>query len=205
MLQKTVLIFITLFFHFHARCGVNGIDTIPINKPDSTQLKPQNPKIALRRSAMIPGWGQLYNKQGWKLPIIYGALGVTAYIFFDNIKWYQRTRYAFNVRSKTNPGPQEIADINPRLINLTKDDLSFYRRQFRQDVDYSVLFFLGFWGLNVADAVVFAHLKNFDVSDRITGSLRVGNSSVAKNTGIQLQLGLHRKKDSFFMNKNKTK
>jgi Family of unknown function (DUF5683) len=145
-----------------------------------------SPKIALRRSALLPGWGQVYNKQIWKIPIIYGALGVTAYIFFDNVKWYNRTRYAFNVRASATATPAEIADINPRLKDLTKEDLSFYRKQFRRDVDYSVLFFLGFWGLNMADAVVFAHLKDFDVSDKISGSIKLGNSTIAQTTGLNL-------------------
>lgn len=42
-----------------------------------------------------------------------------------------------------------------------------FKNQVRQNVDYSVLFFIIFWGLNVADAAVDAHLKTFDVSDEL--------------------------------------
>jgi hypothetical protein len=49
--------------------------------------------------------------------------------------------------------------------------LQYYRNSFRKDRDYSVLFFLFAWGLNVVDATVFGHLKNFDVSRDL--SLRI--------------------------------
>src|SRR5688572_19544126 len=47
-----------------------------------------NPKVATFRSAVLPGWGQAYNKKYWKIPIIYGALGTTAFIFRYNLKTY---------------------------------------------------------------------------------------------------------------------
>ena len=55
-------------------------------EPDTSKKKIHDPKIAVRRSAILPGLGQIYNKKYWKLPIVYGGLGVTGYIFFDNIK-----------------------------------------------------------------------------------------------------------------------
>lgn len=50
-------------------------------KVDSV-LKVHSPRKAIIRSAIIPGWGQIYNKKYWKLPLVYGALGATAYVFF---------------------------------------------------------------------------------------------------------------------------
>ena len=50
-----------------------------------------NPKIATFRSAVIPGWGQAYNKKYWKLPIVYAAVGIPAYLFFWNKSWYQKS------------------------------------------------------------------------------------------------------------------
>ena len=44
--------------------------------------KAYNPRIATYRSAILPGWGQATNKKYWKMPIVYAALGTTAYIFF---------------------------------------------------------------------------------------------------------------------------
>ena len=50
--------------------------------------------------------------------------------------------------------------------------LRTYRNEYRKDEDYSVLFFLLFWGLNVVDATVDAHLMYFDVSDQLSMHLQ---------------------------------
>ena len=64
------------------------------SKVDTAKTKIYDPKVAARRSAIIPGWGQIYNKKYWKLPIVYGALGVTGYIFVNNIKIYKEYKFA---------------------------------------------------------------------------------------------------------------
>jgi hypothetical protein len=153
---------------------------------------PHSPKIALRRSAMVPGWGQAYNKQYWKIPVVYGALGITTGVFIYNLKWYKKTRFAFNARSTNNAA--DIAKIDPKLQDLNTTDLSFYRRSFRQGTDYAVLFFMLAWGLNVVDAVVFAHLKDFDVSDNLGLHLKPGYNGAAGTNGITLALDLNKKK-----------
>ncbi len=68
-----------------------------------TSARKNNPKIATFRSAVLPGWGQAYNKKYWKIPIIYGALGTTAYIFTYNLKTYKILRQAVKLRSDSIP------------------------------------------------------------------------------------------------------
>jgi Family of unknown function (DUF5683) len=159
---------------------------------DTIKPKIHNPRIALKRSAMIPGWGQIYNKQAWKIPIIYGALGVTGYYFVYNVNTYNDIRFAYNARQ--NKDTPSILRIKTYLKNLDVGSLNINRRKFRQNIDYTVLFFIAFWGLNCADAVVFAHLKNFDVSDNLSASLKIGSSSIAQTNGINLSFDIHKKK-----------
>jgi hypothetical protein len=154
-------------------------DTIIIKTQDSTAnknilsldttAKKNNPKMATFRSAVLPGWGQAYNKKYWKIPIIYGALGTTAFIFTYNLKTYKLLRRAVALRSDTIP--TNDIEVDPQFRNLSTETIRSFRSSFRQNVDYSVLFFILFWGLNVVDATVDAHLKSFDVSDNI--SLRI--------------------------------
>ncbi len=167
---------------------INANDTIvlpataPTSKDDSiksskksilaadTSLRKHNPKIATFRSAVIPGWGQAYNKKYWKIPIVYGALGSTAYIFAYNLKTYKSLKQAYIYLRDTFPDNDAL--IEERFQQLSPESIRSYRTSFRQNIDYSVLFFLLFWGLNVVDATVDAHLKSFDVSNDISIKLK---------------------------------
>ena len=149
-------------------------------------LGKHQPSKATIRSLILPGWGQAYNKRYWEIPIVYGALGVTGAIYLYNNKWYKRTRDAYDIRVNR---PQDSSLVNPKLAPLSPNSLQVYRNSFRRDRDYSALWFIIFWGLNIADATVFAHLKEFDVSEDL--SLKVNpiiNANGSK--GIGLALGL---------------
>src|ERR1035438_4692555 len=115
---------------------------------DSIAKKKFNPRIATLRSALIPGWGQATNRKYWKIPIIYGALGTTTWVFFYNLKTYKLLRTAVKIRYDT---AQTTQQIDPSLAGLSTASLVQYRSEFRQNIDYSVLFFLLFWALNIVD------------------------------------------------------
>lgn len=124
------------------------------------------PRKATIRSAIIPGWGQIYNRQIWKVPFVYGAIGTTVGIFIYNVKGYRDLRRSYIL--KTDTSLANNSEIPYRYSTLEANSLKFYRDEFRRNVDYSVLAFLIAWGLNVVDATVSAHLRQFDVSDDLT-------------------------------------
>ncbi len=144
------------------------------------------------RSAVIPGWGQIYNKKYWKLPIVYGVLAIPVVTFSYNKKWYDKTREAYSIRyyndtSKVSDLPTD--SIDPTLQPLSTASLRLYRNEFRQNVDFSVLAFLVIWGLQVADAAVDAHLKSFNVSDDL--SLKIKPMfAPGRSTGVSFVLSL---------------
>lgn len=162
-----------------------------------------SPKKATIRSALIPGWGQIYNKKYWKLPLVYGALGTTAYVFFYNVKTYRELRFAYQAKYKAGlppvdptrpnqPGPfrdsSDYFKIKPIYQRIDANSLRLYRDEFRSNVDYSVLVFLLFWGLNVVDATVDAHLKLFDVNPDLSFKMKFGPSQMAGTTGMSFVL-----------------
>lgn len=163
-----------------------------------------SPHKASLRSAILPGWGQIYNRSYWKLPIIYGALGTTAYIFQYNLKTYKELKFAYAARYKAAlPDP---ASADPSYTGPYQDSTDFFklksiyqkapyinairqsRDEFRRNVDYSVLVFLIFWGLNVIDASVDAHLKSFDVSSDLGLRFKAGYSDLARTNGVSIIL-----------------
>lgn len=159
-----------------------------------------NPRKAALRSAIIPGWGQVYNKKYWKVPIVYGALGTSAYVFFFNLQTYKDTRFAYratyNVRQ---PGATaaDTADFNniPNYLKLLSEGrLRTLRDSYRRDIDYSVIFFVILWGLNVVDAAVDAHLKSFDVSPDLSFRFVPGHSEMAGTNGLSFIVSIGKKK-----------
>lgn len=154
-------------------------------------MKAHSPKKAALRSAILPGLGQIYNKKYWKLPIVYGILGTSGGIFFFNLKQYRDTRFAYRVKYNMRVNGTDSAlysQIKPNLQPLGEESLRFYRNQYRRDIDYSALFFILLWGLNVVDAAVDAHLKSFDVSPDLSLRFRPGYSELANTNGLSLVL-----------------
>src|SRR5678816_303541 len=87
-------------------------DSLPAAKVDSLIKAQHSPRKAAIRSAIIPGWGQIYNKKYWKAPIVWGALGITGYICIDNLKTYKDLRFSYAAKYKASLAPYD--STNPR-------------------------------------------------------------------------------------------
>ncbi len=175
-------------------------DSIPAAKVDSLIKAQHSPRKAAIRSAIIPGWGQVYNKKYWKVPIVYAALGITGTIFVTNIKTYKDLKFSYAAKYKASlpaydptssyPGPyQDSTDyskIKLRYKPLSLESLRAYRDESRRYIDYSAVFFIIFWGLNVVDAVVDAHLKAFDISPDLSLKIKPAYSPLSNSGGVSL-------------------
>jgi len=177
---------------FHLKRQLQKSDTLVVTSPPAGASKKDvlaldttvkfNPKKAMLRSAILPGWGQWYNKKYWKIPIIYGALGISTYVFFYNLNTYRLLRRAVIYRARDTHADSLL--VAPEFQSFSTQFLRINRNAFRQNIDYSVLAFLILWGLNVVDATVDAHLKAFDVSPDIGMKLRP--NLTANNAGVSL-------------------
>lgn len=194
----------SVFFAFYMLLSVTSFaqeTTIDVSKKDSTSVETKfkitkdtinkhSPRTAAIRSAILPGLGQIYNKKYWKLPIVYGALGTCAGVFIFNLQWYQRTRFAYTTLATNNTA--DFSKVHPKLqFLINRNDqstLQYLRNQYRRDIDYSVLFFVLLWGLNVVDATVDAHLKSFDVSPDLSLQFKPGRSELAGTNGLSVVL-----------------
>lgn len=130
-------------------------DTLP-----ALDIDPLTPAKAAFYSAILPGLGQAYNKKYWKIPLVYGAIGTSMYFYIDNNRKYHDVRDAYKRRLKgyTDDNFEYLDDS--RLISAQK----FYQR----NRDFSALFVVGFYVLNIIDANVDAALIQFNVNDRLS-------------------------------------
>jgi hypothetical protein len=144
-------------------------------------------------SAILPGAGQVYNKKYWKVPLVYAALGISAYAFFYNKSWYNKCQHALDVTIDGGNINTVDPELQPFVNANDQNGIITYRDSFRKNQDYSVLFFLLFYGLNIVDATVDAHLKDFnvnsDLSFKIKPMLIPGANPVA---GITLAFDVHK-------------
>ena len=170
---------------------------IPHTK-DSVIKKKHDPRKATIYSAILPGAGQVYNGKYWKVPIVYAAVGIPAYAFFFNKSWYKKLQYALAVTINQSQG-DSLAKVDPLLRPFVNNgDVNAIitgRDSYRKNQDYSVLFFLLFYGLNIVDATVDAHLRDFnvnsDLSLKIKPILITGPSLMA---GVSLVFDIHKGK-----------
>lgn len=145
-----------------------------------------SPRKATIRSALFPGLGQIYNKQYWKLPLVYAAVGITAGFYISNRATYREFKDAYYIRVADTG---RISQIPAELAVYSTNSLKNNRDQFRKYSDLSIIAFFIAWGVNIVDATVTAHLKQFDVSDNL--SLKINpNINFLKQPGLTFVLAL---------------
>lgn len=170
-------------------------------KTSPAPKKKHNPQLAAKRSAMIPGWGQIYNREYWKLPIVYGAISIPTITFFYNNKFYKETKNAYFARVAALPVSQGgsldssgYKQLSALYQTVQISTIQSARNQYRRDRDYSILWFLVAWGLNVVDASVFGHLKNFDVSENLSMRVEPQYNPNFNSGGLQFVFSLRNQK-----------
>ena len=165
---------------------VAKVDTPIIN------TKPKHdPRIATRRSLYFPGLGQMYNREYWKLPIVYGAIAIPTYTYIFNDNYYKELRFAYEARYKAALGATaadstDYYGLDPIYKRVDVASIQSARNAARKNRDYSILWFFIVWGLNVADATVFGHLKNFDVSNDLALTIKPTFNPTTKGPGVSL-------------------
>lgn len=160
--------------------NAQSTDSLTTARQDSVE-DAHTPRGALWRAAVLPGWGQFYNDQYLKIPVVYGTLGgiTTAALAFNH--QYLKYRHAYLYQAWQEEVDQGAVDEHPypqyedehaRLIDrtgpLSSEVLRRQRDKLRRNRD---LMYIGLgiaYGLTIVDAYVSAHLADFDVSDDLS-------------------------------------
>ena len=145
--------------------------------------KRYQPRKALLYAAILPGMGQVYNKKYWKLPIVYGGFYVLTSIA---VKYNQlHDKYKAELFGLLeNPGakaPSGFSETQLRSITET------YRRQ----RDYFLILNTFWYFLQMIDAHVDAHLKEFDLNPQLKISVSPSvqqNYMIGQTSGVSITL-----------------
>ncbi len=78
--------------------GEPEVDTMVLAKRKKGGFMPDSMSLSkvCWISAVLPGYGQIYNKQYWKLPVLYGALGAGIGLFIHENKTYKPLKREFD-------------------------------------------------------------------------------------------------------------
>ena len=165
--------------------------TIPVVfKPD--------PQKSLWYAIIFPGLGQIYNRQYWKVPIVYGGVAGLTYAISWNGKYYRDYSRGYRDIMDSDPNTKSYEKLLPYSIdpssseakNLMKSRQNTYRR-YR---DLSIVGAVAFYAITVIDAYVDAQLADFDISPdlsmQVAPTLFQTPNSYKPSVGVQLNFNL---------------
>jgi len=126
-------------------------------------INPLAPSKAAFYSAILPGLGQIYNKRYWKAPIVWGALGTSIYVYSFNNTEYRRARNAFKRRLAGFTDDEFSREDGTPIIS--DEALQEAQESSQRDRDLALVISIALYALNIIDANVDSHLKQYNVSD----------------------------------------
>lgn len=164
-------------------------------------------KKATTLSTICPGAGQIYNKSYWKLPFVVGGLATTIYTIDWNNRGYQRFKKAYSLRTsydKALENYKKDPDVfpDPGPTSNSKDEfrgsypaafLKNLKDSYRRNRDLCIIITAGIYVLQIIDAHVDAHLKDYDISDDLSLSITpaVGYTYVPSESGNRPTFGFN--------------
>ena len=116
-------------------------------------------KVALY-GLVLPGGGQIYNRDWWKLPLVYGLEGFLVYRIVTSTSLY----------NEYNDGYLDMLDGKTTSFKGITNISSVKRNRdkFRKTKDYSWVFFIGGHLITIFEAFISRHLSEFDISDDLS-------------------------------------
>jgi len=165
-------------------------DSLIIQSKDTVLLKTYSarydPRKALLYAAIVPGSGQIYNKKYWKLPLVYGGFIAIGY----GINFYQEgyIKYKKELFYNIENGYEQDTDICPGDVYTTSN----YRKivdQYKRQRDFMIILMGGMYLLQIVDAHVDAHLKEFDLNPNLQVSIEPmieQNYLIGRQSGVSL-------------------
>jgi len=191
---KSKLLSIFLFL-LSANLFAQTSDTLTVKKEEKIlvvkdSLKepydPLAPQRAAFYSAVIPGLGQAYNKKYWKIPVIYAGMATGVYFYLQNDKDYDRFRDAYKRRLAGFTDDEFYGTGTTPVIS--NERLIDAQRSAQRNKDVSIIVSLAFYLVNIIDANVDAHLRQYNVNEDLSlqPNLDINPINAQTNYGLSL-------------------
>ena len=193
MRTSTLVIFI--FFLFGTGiCSIEAQDSLRWDQKAATFIIDtllesntyRNPKKATILSAVLPGAGQAYNRQYYKIHVIYGAMIGVMYAADFNKRQYDLYSSLYENRLLGIEDDPDFAQYPTAALKNARDES-------RKNMELSYIG-LGFvYLLNVVDAYVSSHLSSFDVTEDLSFRPKLYDINLISNSpypciGIKIDL-----------------
>lgn len=133
---------------------------------ENNYYNPLAPAKAAFYSAVLPGLGQIYNKRYWKVPIVYLGIGTSIYFYKLNNDDYNRFRNAYKRRLAGYTDDEFWGNGTTPIVS--SDRLEDAQKTAKRNKDLSIAVAVAFYLLNIIDANVDAHLRQFNVNNDLT-------------------------------------
>lgn len=192
--MKNKFNFFLFFFVFSFSVAIAQQDSLAVNAEEDSKkelkekdYEPYNalaPSKAAFYSAVLPGLGQAYNGSYWKIPIVYGALGTGVYFYLDNDKQYDRYRDAYKNRLAGRPDEFTVNGVR----RISTDGLIRAQEIYQKQKEISILVTVGIYVLNIIDANVQAHLRQFNVDEDLSVKPNLDYDALSGKTNYGLTL-----------------
>lgn len=167
------------------------VDTTNLTSPEEEFPRP---KSVMFKSLMVPGWGQIINKQAWKVPIVYGLFAGIGYYTYTVNEDYKDYRAAYYNSQRGEDTDFKFGPTPERLQGVSSNQLQSNRNTLRNRRDLMFVVMVLAHGLNAVDAYVFAHMRSFDVSDDLSARATLTPELLASSApGLKLSFQLNRK------------
>lgn len=194
-------------------CWVSGFaavpekDTLSVLTTSDTLLaieqvvkKPHSPHRATIMAMVLPGSGQIYNGQWWKVPILYGGIAADMYGIIWNNNRYKEYRDAYVEwvqyldrlsQNPDTPYPENPAwDKIPKGFDVEtapymqtsagrewfKNTLNNRKTSFKRNRDLCYIVMAAIYAINIIDATVYAHFYDFEIDDNLSFHIRPTSS-----------------------------
>jgi hypothetical protein len=193
MFRRIILL---LFISFVINLKSQDIDSVQ-KESKKLEIKKSNtfnnPKKAGLLSLVIPGAGQIYNKRYVKAPIVWAVLWSFGYFYIQNNSEYQKARTSFVSLIDT------ISSNNiPYNGSTNLAEVTAFKNNYRSNRDLFLILGVVFYGLQIVDAVVDAHLMGFNVNDNLSLHIQPvvipNQQTLTLGGGMQMQWNLAKNK-----------